>query len=1347
MAQFDYEPTEAVSFTIYEDDDWPNGDDYVATLNSSSIYQSGSYWYAEANWITQYVDDVSGGPEFIFVAEHDGQSHTESTEIHVEQSAKPDGVVVDIELDGNTFLGSIRSGDWVRLDFEILNDGDADIPEDQELNWYWGSSDGATTNWIGRGELGSFNGLQPGESEGETDAVWIVPEIEAGEYWLTAVFDQAPGETVTLNNMRSEAFTVLEPYKPDLDLTSISLPEGQDYFAGDTLTVGFSVEYGGVLLPGLSGSIQNRVYLSRDSSWSEDDVLVSQATVLNHSSGTSGIGNASVELPSDQEPGDYYIVVRTDDIGAAPADADGLVSERDETNNTISHALTINGPETFDLGTIGADGVFVYSNVSSLDEEHHLDRYLFSLAEDSWVEIVSEGLDPVGQVEITLRHNTTGHEVTGAQENTVSPFQSWVVGDLDAGDYVVTIAEQGADADIENYRFGISAVPDVPSSNVGFFAELLPVVDSVGLLNRAIYGGNSSDRYHQDSLPEEYLGSYLVNSVSDLLFNADSSSEALHLYDNYSDYLKDTRGLVTLDGKDLGFGEGDRSLIFDSSVNPSRDWIFTFQDENSFYNGGLYRNTYDVFAEEHYANAGAIALVNLEQMEDGTSRLYLTFRGTDADFGGLFGDKEAAALEGQIRYYGQLKPLIDNVLNYISVNDVNELVVSGHSLGGFAADAFTLTDAGSDKLVGVDLKVISIASPGLEAGFLEAFVDIVGDENLNSDVVTEVEGGFSIVAPDYYFDVSHGADLVRNPELLDSGELPIDSLSTKAGIATLHGQYNLGGTRLTLELPNIDNYQLIGTYGSSFLTHHNYALYESNFSAIANSQVMPYALEQENLTFKIGTGTGLYFLDDWAASENYNIDDSQEAGQWDLIGSGDADLILGLEGNDRLFGGGGNDALDGGTGNDDLDGGSGNDLLDGGAGNDTLTGGDGDDIYIVDSLNDTVVEMADGGFDIIRTALSSYDIPLNVEQIEIISGGGANTVNGNAGHNKIKGGAGSDLMDGGAGDDELEGGDGYDWILAGEGNDVVRGGNHVDNMWGQDGDDDLYGDDGDDGLSGGMGQDRLWGGNGSDLLFGQEGDDFMDGGAGTDHIHGWTGNDVLLGGDGLDILYGDQNNDHLEGGAGMDFLYGGTEHDNLYGQDGDDYLDGGNGSDNLYGWTGNDTLIGDDGDDVLYGDQNNDGLMGGQGNDRLYGGSENDQLFGQEGNDVLDGGTGDDQLYGWTGHDVLDGGDGDDTLYGDQNNDTLTGGAGNDIMYGGSEDDLFVFADGHGADRIGDFTAGAGSIDRLDLQGITAVSDLTELLAASSQVGADTVIDFGSGDTITLIGVDRGTLHADDFLF
>ncbi|XVN13932.1 calcium-binding protein [Pseudomonas corrugata] len=58
-----------------------------------------------------------------------------------------------------------------------------------------------------------------------------------------------------------------------------------------------------------------------------------------------------------------------------------------------------------------------------------------------------------------------------------------------------------------------------------------------------------------------------------------------------------------------------------------------------------------------------------------------------------------------------------------------------------------------------------------------------------------------------------------------------------------------------------------------------------------------------------------------------------------------ADLLNGLDGDDKLYGLGGNDALRGGNGADQLYGGAGVDTLNGGAGNDRLEGGAGSDLY------------------------------------------------------------------------------------------------------------------------------------------------------------------------------------------------------------------------------------------------------------------------------------------------------------------------------------------------------------------------------------------------------------------
>ncbi|MFO1105073.1 MAG: calcium-binding protein [Amaricoccus sp.] len=79
------------------------------------------------------------------------------------------------------------------------------------------------------------------------------------------------------------------------------------------------------------------------------------------------------------------------------------------------------------------------------------------------------------------------------------------------------------------------------------------------------------------------------------------------------------------------------------------------------------------------------------------------------------------------------------------------------------------------------------------------------------------------------------------------------------------------------------------------------------------------------------------------------------SGDDSMIGSREADKLIGYAGEDRLNGGGGadylggysgNDTLHGQSGRDRLSGGSGRDILDGGTGNDRLTGGKDADVFV-----------------------------------------------------------------------------------------------------------------------------------------------------------------------------------------------------------------------------------------------------------------------------------------------------------------------------------------------------------------------------------------------------------------
>ncbi len=129
------------------------------------------------------------------------------------------------------------------------------------------------------------------------------------------------------------------------------------------------------------------------------------------------------------------------------------------------------------------------------------------------------------------------------------------------------------------------------------------------------------------------------------------------------------------------------------------------------------------------------------------------------------------------------------------------------------------------------------------------------------------------------------------------------------------------------------------------------------------------------------------------------------------------------------------------------------------------------------------------------------------------------------------------------------------------------------------------------------------------------------------------------------------------------------------------------------------------------------------------------------------GNRGDNRLSGHANDDILNGGKGADMLRGGQGNDVLCGGRGKDMLKGGSGFDTFVFKLGCGKDTILDFNPNSGAED-IDLTSVATITGFSDLLNNHmTQVGDDTVIDFGGGDVLTLVGIDIGDLDASDFLF
>jgi hypothetical protein len=77
---------------------------------------------------------------------------------------------------------------------------------------------------------------------------------------------------------------------------------------------------------------------------------------------------------------------------------------------------------------------------------------------------------------------------------------------------------------------------------------------------------------------------------------------------------------------------------------------------------------------------------------------------------------------------------------------------------------------------------------------------------------------------------------------------------------------------------------------------------------------------------------------------------------------------------------------------------------------------------------------------------------------------------------------------------------------------------------------------------------------------------------------------------------------------------------------------------------------------------------------------------------------------------------------------------------------LFLHQD-FGKDVISDFSAGTGLGDVMRFSLGTSFDSYAEVLAAAVQVGANTVINITANDTITLTGITKTLLVADDFAF
>ncbi|WP_430417043.1 peptidoglycan DD-metalloendopeptidase family protein [Parasphingorhabdus sp.] len=458
--------------------------------------------------------------------------------------------------------------------------------------------------------------------------------------------------------------------------------------------------------------------------------------------------------------------------------------------------------------------------------------------------------------------------------------------------------------------------------------------------------------------------------------------------------------------------------------------------------------------------------------------------------------------------------------------------------------------------------------------------------------------------------------------------------------------------------------------------------------------------------------------------------------------------------------------LQGLEGNDQINGGAGGDVMDGGDGTDTLSY-EGSSLGVFVRLFNNSVFGGDANGD---TIVNFENVIGSSNNDDIIGSNQANMLDGGAGNDTINGFVGDDLIIGGAGGDNLDGGDGIDTVSYAESasslgvfarlfNNSVFGGDangdtiaNFENVIGSSNNDDIIGSNQANMLDGGDGDDTINGFVGDDIIIGGAGGDNLDGGDGIDTLS-YAGSASSLGVFvrlfNNSVFGGDANGDTI---ANFENATGSSNNDDLIGSLGANTLDGGAGNDKLNGYIGDDILIGGAGNDLVIGGAGGDNLDGGADIDTVsYAGSTlgvfvrlfNNSVFGGDANgdtivnfENATGSSNNDDLIGSNQANTLDGGAGADKL---------NGFVGDDILIGGAGDDLFVFTGTSGSDTITDFTAGAGSEDKIDLQD-SVFTDLNDVLANTNDDGLGNTVISKSGVSITLNGVTKNQLDDSDFV-
>ncbi|VIO75412.1 Bifunctional hemolysin/adenylate cyclase [Bradyrhizobium ivorense] len=321
--------------------------------------------------------------------------------------------------------------------------------------------------------------------------------------------------------------------------------------------------------------------------------------------------------------------------------------------------------------------------------------------------------------------------------------------------------------------------------------------------------------------------------------------------------------------------------------------------------------------------------------------------------------------------------------------DGNDAVFASSSRFTLPANVENLFYSGTQSFTGIGNAENNWIQGGPGSDYL---IGLDGDDYLlgSAGAPDTLQGG---TGDDVYF-VNNTADTVI--EMPGEGNDAVFASSSRFTLQANVENLFYSGTQSFTGVGNAGDNWIQGGSGNDFLTG---AGGNNVLNGAGGSDTADYSAAPGAISIDLSTGHG---QNGYGGTDTYISIEN-------IIGSNNADTVIGDSGNNTLNGGAG-------------------------AAN-TMQGGAGNDTYIVQAVGDSITEFANEGTDQVQTGLGFLVLAANVENLTHI-GSNDFTGIGNELNNLIIGGTGNDYLVGGAGNDTLIDGAGLNTLQGGTGDDI-----------------------------------------------------------------------------------------------------------------------------------------------------------------------------------------------------------------------------------------------------------------------------------------------------------------------